>query len=235
MKIDLSVVIPLYNEEKSVKRIAALILKELEDAKISYELILVNNGSKDSTLKIVASLARDNPSVKTVHIKVNKGYGFGIISGLNTAKGDVVGWTDGDEQVKPEDLLKLYAFLVKNDCDVVKGKRFVREDGFSRTAASLFYNALVNMLFFTWINDVNAKPKLFKRKVYKSLKLKSKDWFIDTELLVKSVKLGYNICDVGVVFVKRRCGKSNVRLITVSEFLRNLFNFRWFLWKTNLK
>ncbi len=196
---------------------------------------MLNNGAKDSTPKIIEDLAKFNPRIKQVNIGTNQGYGYGIYSGLKAAKGEILGWTDGDEQVLPEDLIKLYNVMKAADYDIAKGRRLFREDGLRRGIASLFYNALVNIFFLTWLEDVNAKPKLMKRKVFESITLESKDWFFDTEFLVKSVKNHYRIGDVGVIFAKRRSGKSNVNLITVSEFLYNLADFRWKLWNKNQK
>lgn len=235
MKMDLSIVIPLYNEESCAKRITENLVKHLEDAKVDYELVLVNNGSKDSTPKIIGELTESNPRIKQVDVETNQGYGYGVNSGMKASKGEIIGWIDGDEQVRPEDLVKLYNVMKAGNYDIAKGRRLVREDGLKRGIASLFYNTLVNMFFLTWIEDVNAKPKLMKRKVFESITLDSKDWFIDTEFLVKSVKKHYRIGDVGVVFAKRRLGKSNVKLITVSEFLYNLADFRWRLWNKNQK
>ncbi|MEK6816886.1 MAG: glycosyltransferase family 2 protein [Nanoarchaeota archaeon] len=231
--MDLSIVIPLYNEESCAKRIADGIVRHLEESKIDYELVLVNNGSKDATPKIISELTESNPRIKHVNVEVNLGYGHGVHSGLKASKGDILGWIDGDEQVMSEDIIKLYNVMKAGDYDIAKGRRLVREDGLKRGIASLFYNTLVNIFFLTWIEDVNAKPKLMKREVFESISLESKDWFIDTEFLIKSVKRHYRIGDVGIIFAKRRSGKSNVKLITVSEFLYNLTNFRWKLWNKN--
>ena len=86
MKYELSIAIPFYNEEDNIKSVVKSLENELNKSRIDYELILINNGSSDSTPKIIEKLRKNNPRIKQVNIAKNQGYGFGIISGLNAAK-----------------------------------------------------------------------------------------------------------------------------------------------------
>jgi len=225
-KFDLSIVVPLYNEEKNVKDVADSIVKNLSKSKINYELILVNNGSVDSTPKIIEQLTKRNKRIRKVDVIKNQGYGWGIINGLNVSKGKYLGYIDGDGQFDSENIIKAYTKMKKNNLDFCKGRRLVREDGIKRNIASLLYNLLLNLMFVVNINDVNAKPKLMSMKCYNDLNLKSKDWFIDTEIMIKVKKKNYKYGEIPLEFKKRKAGMSNVKLKIISEFLKNLLYFR---------
>lgn len=225
-KFDLSIVVPLYNEEKNVKDVADSIVKNLSKSKINYELILVNNGSVDSTPKIIEQLTKRNKRIRKVDVIKNQGYGWGIINGLNVSKGKYLGYIDGDGQFDSENIIKAYTKMKKNNLDFCKGRRLVREDGIKRNIASLLYNLLLNLMFVVNINDVNAKPKLMSMKCYNDLNLKSKDWFIDTEIMIKVKKKNYKYGEIPLEFKKRKAGRSNVKLKIISEFLKNLLYFR---------
>lgn len=223
---ELSVVIPLYNEEKNAGNTAKSVESVLKGMGISYEIILVNNGSTDSTPEIINSIIRKNRAFRKVDIRKNKGYGWGIISGLGAAKGRYLGYIDGDGQFGFDNIKQAYMKMKKEGLDLCKGYRIMREDSIQRNMVSLLYNALVKALFFTNAGDFNAKPKLMTRKCYESLGITSKDWFIDTEIMLKSIRKGYRFGEVPLQYIKRTGGKSNVRATDVLQFLKNLILFR---------
>lgn len=225
--VDLSVVMPFYNEGKQTKIVSMDVLKNLKRSSLNFELILVDNGSRDVTGKIIDKLTKKYKQVVPVHIEKNIGYGFGVRTGLNKAKGNVLGWIDGDGQFGPENILKEYKKLKSGKYGLCKGRRIVRYDGLKRKISSLFYNTLFNILFLNTLKDINGKPKLITRECYDSFDIISNDWFIDAEIIIKAIRNNYKICEVPLKFKARKEGKSNVRLRTVWEFTRNLFKFRF--------
>ena len=110
-KIEFSLVIPCYNEEKNL----FLLYKKIQNLLLinSYEIILVNNGSTDSSFKILSELEKKHSNLIVLNLKKNKGYGNGIVSGLNIAKGDFMGWTHADIQTDPNDCLKVKDIIQK--------------------------------------------------------------------------------------------------------------------------
>src|SRR3989344_9384492 len=120
---DLSITIPFYNEEKTIEPLTRILINDLERNNINYELILVDNGSNDFTPKIVDKLANECEYVKSVHVEVNQGYGWGILNGLMVATGEYVGYMDGDLEILPEDIVKLYKKIKNANADVGKGVR----------------------------------------------------------------------------------------------------------------
>ncbi len=107
--------------------------------------------------------------------------------------------------------------------EVGMAERTTRKDGMKRTILSKAYSLIARILFSIPVKDINCKPKLIRKTSYESLGMKSNDWFIDTELLAKSVRKGYRICTTSLVLKKRSRGKSNVRNSIIMEFLKNIF------------
>lgn len=112
-KPTLSLVIPLYNEAANAQKVAKELIEELSKEYISYELVLVNNGSKDNTGHILSKLAKSNPEIKIVTVPVNQGYGWGVINGLRWASGDYLGFMGGDGQIEPGDVSKVFKGMVE--------------------------------------------------------------------------------------------------------------------------
>ena len=227
MNYDLSLVLPLYNEEEGVDKIVKGIVDCFEKYKFDYQLVLVANGSLDSTPDKIDSWVCRNKRIKKVNVPKNLGYGYGVVKGLEACDGKVIGWNDGDDQVYYEDIVQVYNRMIEKGFDVCKARRMIRSDGVRRKVSSVVYNLVAGSLFWIWVHDMNGKPKFMKREVFSSLDLESKDWFLDTELLVKVKRKGFSIGDQPIVFKKREVGGSNVRLETVFEFLKNLVRMRF--------
>jgi glycosyltransferase involved in cell wall biosynthesis len=225
-KPELSLVIPCYNEEKNIKSVAGSLIGALNKSGIDYELVLVDNGSNDNTNKEIRKLAGRNRRIKVSVVRKNQGYGFGVMAGLNQANGRFIGWTCADGQVSPGDTLKIFNELKTNGLDICKARRVARYDGFGRRVASAGYNTLLKAMFFMDMSDVNGYPKIMKSECYDAMKVKSRNWFFDTEVLIKALNNGYKIGSVPVEFKERKEGKSKVRLSTVLDFSKDLLRYR---------
>jgi len=225
-----SLVLPMYNEEAIIQNVVRELEETFEREHLDYQLVIVNNGSRDKTEDILKTLAKKNPRIKPVHITVNEGYGWGVTSGLNNADGDIIGFVDGDGQVPPADILRVYHGFDNQMQIFCKGIRYNRGDRWKRILASFSYNAIFKVLFLTTARDINGKPKLFKKDFYKTLHLESKDWFIDPEIIIKTLHKGYKPKEITVHFDERKKGKSNVKLQTIIEFSKNLMKWRLALW-----
>lgn len=224
--VELSIVIPFYNEEKNAKKVIEDIVVCMEKNLISYEIIGVDNGSIDKTGEILREVSINNHNIKAVNISKNIGYGFGISSGLKEAKGRYIGFIWGDNQLPAESIIKVFEKLKRENLDFCKTERIKRYDGKFRKIQSFFYNNLVSILFFKKLRDINGCPKIMKTEVYKNLNIESNDWFIDCEIVLKACKNNYKIGSVPIIFEKRKEGKSNVGLFTAFEFLKNIIKYR---------
>ena len=223
---ELSLAMPLYNEEANVESVVANLVAALEEAGVDYELVLVNNGSEDRTGEIIERLAQGNPRLVPVHIPVNQGYGWGIITGLRHCRGRYLGYAWGDNQVRAEDVVKIFQRLRQGDVDMAKSLRVERHDGLQRLIITRVYNTVFPFFFPVHSADVNGCPKIFTREAYEAIQPTSRDWFLDAEIMIKAHKLGLRVAEVPVIFYPRASGKSKVRWKTVLEFALNMFRYR---------
>ncbi|MCC6862449.1 MAG: glycosyltransferase family 2 protein [Bryobacterales bacterium] len=237
-KPDLSLVMPCYNEERAVAYTVWKLLVAFQKSGYRLEIVAVDNGSQDRTGEILRSLARRDPSVVPVRVERNQGYGHGILQGIPYCTAPWVGNIPADGQVDAEDVVRLYEVAASTSGDVVaKVRRRFRMDGFRRKIVSISYNALVRLL---WPGlgsiDVNGCPKILPRAVVLAMGLKSKDWFLDPEIMIKAHYMGLRVLELNTFARMRGHGLSHVRTSTCWEFLRNLARYRFTQsWKADLR
>lgn len=225
-----SLVMPMYNEEAIAEKVIINTINSFDQKGLDYEIVIVKNGCKDRTREIVDKLAKEYGRIRTVDIPINQGYGWGVINGLNAATSPIIGFIDGDGQVPPDDIIRVLKGFEEQDISFCKGIRYNRGDGWKRILASFGYNGLFKILFLSTARDINGKPKFFKKEIYDTLDLKSKDWFVDPEIMIKLLHKGYKPQEIDVHFDERKKGKSNVSLKTILEFTKNLIKWRLALW-----
>jgi len=226
--MDLSLVLPALNEAENLPPLLKNTKAVLDNLAISYEIIVVDNGSSDNTAEVLELLKKEIPELKTVIVPRNIGFGNGILQGLYVSQGKVLGFMDADGQIEPRCLAEVYLNLKTKGLDFCKGVRLTRGDGWLRYAASKAYNLLFKLLFGGNINDLGGKPKVFTREFYEKVAPISKDWFLDTEIAIKMIKQGGKMEEMPNSFLVRSGGRSKVRLSTVWEFLKNMFYWRFF-------
>lgn len=224
--MELSVVIPFYNEEDNVKDVIESIGSVLKNTGIDYEIIPVNNGSIDRTGVILQGLSNGNKRLKVVTVNVNEGYGLGIREGLKAGSGRYIGFMCGDNQVEPEALLAVYEKAKEENLDLCKVERIKRYDGLSRKVISFFYNIICPALFGIKSADLNGTPKVFKKEIYDKLNIVSKRWFIDGEIMIRFAKLKCKMGSVPIVFKKREKGASKVNIKAVWEFIIDMAGYK---------
>lgn len=210
MNPQLSIVIPCYNESGNLPLIIARLREMLHD-RSDVEVILVNNGSKDNSGEVLAKELA-NPAlsfIRVEHVPVNKGYGFGIMSGLRAARGEFLAWTHADMQTDPADALKgLQKLLAAEDphrC-YLKGQRIARSpfDTFFTFGMSLVASALLGV----WMHDINAQPKMFSRRFFELWKSPPDDFAFEVYVYYLARKLGMTILTQPVSFANRRHGEA---------------------------
>ena len=204
--VNLSIIVQCYNEEKNIPSLLKSFKKILE-GKSNIELILVDNGSKDNTGRIIDSeIAKNNYNfIKKITVKENIGYGHGILSGLKEAKGKVLAWTHADLQTDPEDVLKAYnLFIEKPNAEVkifVKGHRKNRK--VSEKVFSFGMEILSSICLGTYLSEINAQPKLFPRDLYSLMENPPHDFSLDLYILYLAKKKGYTLISMPVYFKDR--------------------------------
>jgi glycosyltransferase involved in cell wall biosynthesis len=224
-KINISVFFPCYNEEKNIEKLLTNSLNFLPTIAYEYEVIVVDDGSIDSTLKIAQIFSRENPHVKIVHHEINRGYGAALRSGFENCSKNYIFFTDGDNQFDITEMTKLLPYI--RDYDIVAGYRLKRRDNFIRKINEFNFNRLIRLLFGLKVRDLNCAFKIYKKEVIKSLKLRSTLAFINSELLIRAKEKGFTIKEVGITHYPRQWGTqtgANVKVILGSLF--ELFKLR---------
>ena len=228
--IDLSLVLPFYNEEKNVEWVLEEMIAAFDRNPFKYELIAVQNGSRDRTSELLDRLCLKHPQLKKITVDVNQGYGWGILQGLKRASGNYVGYTPGDGQVPPEDITGVFLKAKELDLDFVQGKR-IRKDTFLRRLNTRIYNFIFHLFFRCGVYDIGSNPKIMKKDWFEKLDLVSKDWFIDGEIALKTHVHGGKMKEFPVAFRKREGGKSKINIGAALQMLKNVILWKWRMMK----
>jgi len=212
MKPIFSVVIPCYNEEPNLIQLFKKVL-DLLNAYPSGEVILVNNGSKDNSLHLLDTFKTENntKNISICNVVENKGYGFGILAGLKLANSDILSWTHADLQTDLLDVGKAFElFQAKlgqnNDYFLVKGYRVNRK--FAETALSYGMATIASIQLRSWMQEINAQPKMFSRVFYENVKKDAPwDFSLDLYWMYSAKKMG-TIATFPVQFIPRTAGEA---------------------------
>jgi glycosyltransferase involved in cell wall biosynthesis len=217
----LSVVLPAYNEEGNIEAVVRRALEVLPAIAPDHELIVVDDGSSDATAEIALGVAREHPGrVRVLRHEPNQGYGAAIRSGFRHARGDLVFYTDADNQF---DLAELEWFLpMIEDHDMVIGFRVYRYDTVLRSVLSWCYNRIVRVLFRVRVRDVDCAYKLLRREVLQKITIESDDFFVDTELVAKARRWNFRIAEKGVRHYPRMAGETTVMPSDIPRTLRTV-------------
>jgi glycosyltransferase involved in cell wall biosynthesis len=211
-------VLPVYNEEASLRSVAEGLLKALQRECDRFELILVDDGSTDASGEIADALAAEHEAVRVIHKKANQGYGAALRSGFRSATLPLVFYTDADGQFDPNEISRLLDAL--HGADIVTGYRAARQDARLRKLAARGYRCFVGFLFGVHVRDPDCAFKLYRRSVFDEVTIHSDEFFVDAEVLAKANVLGYRIAEVPVTHRRRAGGESTVRLRHILSTLR---------------
>jgi len=170
--MDISVIVPLYNEEESLPELEAWIKRVMDENYYSYEIIMVDDGSTDNSWNIVRQLHAVNPCVKGIKFQRNYGKSAALNEGFKMAKGDVVITMDADLQDSPDEIPELRRMILEDDFDIVSGWKKKRYDStLSKNIPSKFFNAATRRASGIYLHDFNCGLKAYKHKVVKSIEV----------------------------------------------------------------
>jgi glycosyltransferase involved in cell wall biosynthesis len=197
----ISMIMPVKDEQDNIKPVVDSSLEILARITDSFEIILVDDGSIDLTPAIIDQLAAANKErIKVVHHARNRGYGAALTSGIAISKFNLILVMDADRQYDISDINKLASHI--DEYDIVTGYRLVRKDSLYRILLGRLYNLIVNLLFGIKTKDINCGLKLFKRSVFKAMKIESDGALFYAEILSKN----RNFKEVGVSHYPRTHG-----------------------------
>lgn len=201
MKKMLSIIIPVFNEEKTIKRLLEKVAKVRLPDGITKEIIIIDDGSTDKTVTILSKF-------QILRHQKNLGKGAAVRTGIKKVSGDFIIIQDADLEYNPEDYYKLLKPILQNQAKIVFGTRLknypLKLWGSDKTVlplhliANRFLTALTNLLYGSRLTDMETGYKLFTKEVIKKLKLSSNGFEIEPEITIKSLKLGYNIVEVPI-------------------------------------
>lgn len=169
---DISVIIPLYNEEESLPELVSWIERVMQQHHYSYEIIMIDDGSKDDSWKVIASLAEKNPQVRGFKFKRNYGKSAALHKGFEAANGKVVITMDADLQDSPDEIPGLYKMITEDKYDLVSGWKRKRHDPISKTLPSKFFNSVTRKVSGIHnLHDFNCGLKAYNFNVVKNIEV----------------------------------------------------------------
>lgn len=170
--MDISVVVPLYNEEESLPELTVWIDHVMQDHHFTYEVILVDDGSTDGSWELIEQLSEQNPNIKGIKFRRNYGKSAGLYCGFAQAQGNVVITMDADLQDSPEEIPELYRMITEEKYDLVSGWKRKRYDPlFSKNIPSKFYNWTARRMTGIKLHDFNCGLKAYRKQVVKSIEV----------------------------------------------------------------
>jgi glycosyltransferase involved in cell wall biosynthesis len=203
----LSIFFPAYNDAGTIASLALIAHMTARTLADDYEVIVVDDGSPDHTGELLDEMARHFPWLKVVHHVENRGYGGALRTGFETARKELVFYTDGDAQYDPRELSRLHEALTP-DVDFVNGYKMGRSDPLHRIVIGRAYHWFVRTLFGLRLRDVDCDFRLMRREVFSKVSLTRSSGVICVELMKKVQDHGFRIAQVGVHHYHRTYGKS---------------------------
>lgn len=221
----LSIVLPAYNEEENIDISIDKAQLFAKERGIDYEIIVVDDGSRDETANVVRTEMKDDPRIKLIGHKANLGYGATVYDGLKSAKKDFVFFMDSDLQFDITELDKFFKKISK--FDAVIGYRNPRRDPFMRLINAWGWKCLIYIVFGVKVRDVDCAFKLFRRDVLKKIKVKSRGAMFSAELIIRLITNKNRISQLPVNHYKRVAGSpTGAKLSVISRAFKELFAVR---------
>ena len=229
----MSIFFPMWNEEAYIDR-ALSAGRELCEALVAngdietYELLIVDDASTDSTPALADAAAAADPRVRVVHHPVNRKLGGSMKTGFANGTGALELYTDADLPFDMLEVRKAVRLLRYYEADIVSAYRFDRTgEGYVRTVYSAFYNGLVRVLFGVKMRDINFAFKLCRGNIFNKIELKSEGSFIDAELVIRARKMGMSVIQFGVDYFPRTRGVSTLSSpAVIRKILSEMFSLR---------
>jgi glycosyltransferase involved in cell wall biosynthesis len=218
----LSLFYPMYNEEENIREAVSRALRVLPKFADLFEVIVVNDGSRDRTGELADSLAASDPRVRAVHHPVNRGYGAALRSGIEASRHPWIFYTDGDNQFDLEEIPRLLE--LRESAEIVTGYRSPRSDPFIRRLNAAGFNWLCWILLGVRLRDVDCAFKLFHAEIFRGMTLRANGATIDLEIVARARRRGARVIEVPVHHYPRRFGsQTGANLKVILRAFRELF------------
>ena len=225
--MDISVIIPLYNERESLPELTSWIDRVMKNSGFSYEIIMVDDGSNDNSWQCIEELSRQNSCIHGIQFRRNYGKSAALYCGFERAEGDVVITMDADLQDSPDEIPELYRMIVEDGYDLVSGwKKHRKDNKLTKNLPSKLYNATARKITGIKLHDMNCGLKAYKREVVKSIEVYGE---MHRYIPYLAKNEGYsNIGEKPVHHEKRKYGKSKFGMNRFVNGFLDLLSL-WFL------
>ncbi len=220
-KVQVSIVMPAFNEEGNIEKTVRDCLEELRKDNIQGEVIVTNDGSKDGTLKILERMNEEFDNFRYVDLEENFGYGGAMKKAIDVSRGAYVVTNDSDGQFDIGDLPKLME-KIEEGYDCVTGYRAKKKDTLPRVVANWGYNLLVRILCGIKFTDAQCALKIFRGDIIRALPMEARGFTFPTETLVKMNHQGHKMTEIPVNHHFREAGESKVKFF---KTVRIMFTF----------
>jgi len=225
----LSLIMPCYNEEGVIGYTIPRLVQAFEQSGYPLELVACDNGSTDKTGEMIQEFVDQDLPIVLHKIDVNQGYGNGVLDAVPVCTGDFIGIIPADGQIDAEDVVRVYESVARSNGNVIgKVYRRFRLDGPWRIVVTTFYNLFMLAL---WPKigsyDVNGSPKILPRQVLIDMKLESKNWLLDPEIMIKAGYMGVSVIEMNAFARMREHGESHVQVSTIWQFISILLRYRF--------
>ena len=222
-KLDVSVIIPILNEEKNMNELCSRLIKALDEVDKIYEIIFVDDGSIDGSFELLKQVAGHNEKVKVIRLARNFGQTAAMSAGINASKGDILISMDGDLQNDPADIKSLLA-KIDEGYDVVSGWRKRRQDNLSRRLPSRIANRMISMVSGVRLHDYGCSLKAYKRGIIKEIKLYGE---MHRFIPIYASWHGAKIAEIPVRHHARRFGKSKYGMGRTAKVILDLITVKF--------
>lgn len=203
----LSMIVLAFNDGEALKELIPYLYSVLERVCDDYEIVVVDDGSRDNTEQIVQTFQASMRAIKYIKHDYNKGVGVAFNTGINAAKNKLIGYMDGDYQYDPNDIPKLLDCMTT--IDIVSGYRTKRNDHFNRIIISKVYNYSIRSIYKIPLYDINSGLKIYRKTVLNSVQpIHSQGPFFDAEVLIKGLGKHYTIKEIPINHFPRKSGVS---------------------------
>lgn len=217
--MDISVVIPLYNEDESLPELAAWIRKVMETHGFSYEIIMIDDGSNDTSWHVIEQLQQENPCVRGIKFRRNYGKSAALYCGFEDAQGEVVITMDADMQDSPDEIPALYQMIMNEDYDMVSGWKKKRYDPLSKTLPTKLFNATARKFSGIKLHDFNCGLKAYKQVVVKNIEVYGE---MHRYIPILAKQAGFS--RIGEKVVQHRARKYGVSKFGLNRFINGMLD-----------
>lgn len=231
--MDISVIVPLYNEAESLPELERWIARVMNDHGFSYEIIFVNDGSTDNSWEVIKGLEHQNPSVKGISFRRNYGKSPALNTGFRSAQGDVVITMDADLQDSPDEIPELYRMITEDGYDLVSGYKQKRYDPLSKTIPTKLFNATARRVSGIHnLHDFNCGLKAYRHKVVEHIEV-----YGDMHRYIPYLAKNAGFTKIGEKVVKHRARKYGTTKFGLDRFVNGYLDLAtlWFTSKFGIK